>query len=131
MITYGIYNSTSGIFDRLVTGDETSVQLMVNDDEDYMVVDEDFSPNLFYLLSSVITAKPKMSLTIGKTTLIARELTTVSGIPNGALVEVLGRSSDTCTDGEVIFDLDAGIHIVRITLDPYKPIEITYYVNES
>ena len=91
--------------------------------------DDDIIVDNYYFPAGIKTARPKMSLTVGKRTIAERENTEISGIPSGAEVTVMGYVAETCSDGDVLFNFDdAGTYEVFIILFPYKSERVIYNV---
>ena len=80
-----------------------------------------------YVKDGVITDRPSMSLSIGKTTITANgtDEATISNIPSGATATCEGESL-TIDDGELVFTADtAGTYTITFECWPYLDEEVT------
>ena len=101
----------------------------VTSDQGVLTVDDDLILDNYYVVSEVLTPRPKMSLVVGITTVAERELTRITGIPVGATANVFGNSLTVINDGEILFSFEeAATYLVTIELFPYVRSEVIYYV---
>jgi len=82
-----------------------------------------------YVKDGKITARPKMAVSVDKTTILANETdkATITGIPKGTRVYIMGDDEGICDDGkmEILADFK-GTYKVKLVCWPYldKEIEI-------
>ncbi len=128
-----VYETATGRFKRRHLVDARLIPLNVNASESYIENIDDVNLEHHYMVGSVVTARPRMAIDFGQTTLLPDEEVTISGIPNGAIVEVKGKAygAHEVTSGSIILSFPFGDWAVSITLFPYIQEVITYYARAA
>jgi len=128
-----VYESATGRFKRRLIIRDSLVSLNVDASESYIENIDDVNLERHYMVGSVVTARPRMAIDFGQTTLLPDEEVTISGIPNGAILAITGKGSGAqmITTGSIVLSFPAGDWRVSITLFPYIQEVIKYYARAA
>jgi len=130
---YEVYDNTSGeILKEVVCAEiQAQYQYDTSANENMLQVEDQINPELYYILSGVLTSRPLMAISLNKSNIAADgvEQAIISSIPIGTVC-YLPNGIEECNDGVIEFSTDmAGTY--RITLEnfPYKKEEVTVYAS--
>ena len=127
MSRWAIYNTATGLIDRVYSGPESEAAIQLLSGEGFTSIADGLDDRTAYVQDGVAIARPPFPITISKSTIDADGIDEclITGVPAGTEVTWPDGQTDIVNDGEVAFAVDLpGEYILKFSAVPYLTQEV-------